>query len=200
MTTHATDDAPHSAATPKLPRRVPRPAVDAELLQAITTAPRRVRLMLVLAGFEGLRAIELARLDRADILDTAQPPVMILRGKGARERVVPLSAPVLAEIRRYQPPHNGPVFERGDGQHGHNTGSRISQIVSEYLRDNRFTFTLHQARHRFATSVYRDTRDLRLVQELLGHSSPQSTAIYTAFASRAAEDAVRRTSHNLDRN
>jgi integrase/recombinase XerC len=184
--------------TPKLSRRVPRPAVEAELLQAIATAPRRVRLMLVLAGFEGLRAIELARLERCDILESASPPVMILRGKGAKERVVPLSAPVLSEIRRYQPPHTGPVFERGDGQHGHNSGARISQIVSEYLREGRFTFTLHQARHRFATDVYRDTRDLRLVQELLGHSNPQTTAIYTAFAQRAAVEAVSRTSHNLD--
>jgi integrase/recombinase XerC len=184
--------------TPKLARRVPRPAVEAELLQAIATAPRRVRLMLVLAGFEGLRAIELARLDRADILDTASPPVMILRGKGSKERIVPLSAPVLSEIRRYQPGYTGPVFERGDGQHGHNTGGRISQIVSEYLREGQFTFTLHQARHRFATDVYRDTRDLRLVQELLGHSNPQTTAVYTAYAPRDAVDAVRRTSHRLN--
>lgn len=184
---------------PKLPRRVPRPAVEAELLQAIATAPRDVRLMLVLAGFEGARAVELARLDRADILDTATPPVLILRGKGARERIVPLSAPVLAEIRRYGPAPAGPVFPRRDGQHMQNRPQRISQVVSMYLRTGEFSFTLHQARHRFATDIYRDTRDLRLVQELLGHASPQTTAVYTAYAVRDAVDAVRRISHRLDK-
>jgi integrase/recombinase XerC len=184
---------------PKLPRRVPRPAVEAELLQAIATAPRDVRLMLVLAGFEGARAVELARLERADILDTATPAVLILRGKGNRERIVPLPAAVLAEIRRYAPAQAGPVFPRRDGQHTQNRPQRISQLVSEYLRAGGFGFTLHQARHRFATDIYRDTRDLRLVQELLGHASPQTTAVYTAYAVRDAVDAVRRISHRLDK-
>ncbi len=105
---------------------------------------------------------------------------------------------MLAEIRRYGLPHNGPVFPRRDGQHGHNTAQRISSIVGEYLRDNQFGFTLHQARHRFATDVYRDTRDLRLVQELMGHASVQTTSGYTAYAARDAVDAVRRISHSLN--
>jgi len=184
--------------TPKLPRRVPRPAGEAELLQAIATAPPDVRLMLVLAGFEGARAVELARMERADILDSATPPVAILRGKGSRERIVPLSAPVLAEIRRYGPAPVGPVFPRRDGQHAPNRPQRISQLCSEYLRESGFGFTLHQCRHRFATDIYRDTRDLRLVQELLGHANLQTTAGYAAFSARDAVDAVRRTSHRLN--
>lgn len=184
--------------TPKLARRLPRPAVVEELLRAITTAPRDVRLMLILAGFEGLRATELAALDRADILDTASPPVAILRGKGNVERIVPVSAAVMAEIRRYGLPAHGPVFGRRDGQHGHNSAQRVSAVVGEYLRESGFTFTLHQARHRFATDVYRLTHDLRLVQELLGHKRAETTSIYTAFASEDAVTAVDGITGRLD--
>jgi integrase len=111
---------------------------------------------------------------------------------------VPLSPAVLAEIGRYGPRRSGPVFPRGDGQHGHNTAQRVSAIVGGWLRENRFGFTLHQCRHRFATDVYRDTRDLRLVQDLMGHARPESTAIYTVYAVRAAKDAVDRTSRQLE--
>ena len=41
--------------------------------------------------------------------------------------------------------------------------------------------TLHQCRHRFATDAYRASHDLRLVQELLGHQSPSTTAGYTGY-------------------
>jgi len=51
----------------KLPRRLPRPIAEADLQLAIASAPPRLRLMLVLAAFCGLRAMELAQLDREDI-------------------------------------------------------------------------------------------------------------------------------------
>jgi integrase/recombinase XerC len=182
---------------PKLPRRLPRPAVEADLLRAIGDAPRVVRLCLVLAGFEGLRACELANLDRVDVFDRDDPPSVRLRGKGDKERIIPLGRMVLDELRRYGLPVYGPVFERGDGQHGHNTGSRISQIVSEYLRDNRFTFTLHQARHRFATQLYRQTLDIRMLQELMGHTNPGTTALYAAVNVARSASAVDTLSRGL---
>lgn len=179
--------------TPKLPRRLPRPAPDDLLLQAIADAPPDIRLMLVLAGWQGLRACELAALDRADILDRDIPPVILLHGKGSRDRIVPLGSLVLAEIRRYDPAPWGPVFPRGDGEPGHIRAQRVSQRVSHYLTTRGLPFTLHGCRHRFATQVYRSTLDLRMVQELLGHSSPTTTAIYAGFAvekSAAALDAL----------
>jgi site-specific recombinase XerD len=50
--------------------------------------------------------------------------------------------------------------------------------------------TAHQLRHRFATAAYAHQRDLRAVQELLGHASPATTARYTAVPDRAKFDAV----------
>jgi site-specific recombinase XerD len=50
--------------------------------------------------------------------------------------------------------------------------------------------TAHQLRHWFATQAYRGSRDLRVVQELLGHASPTTTAIYTAFSRTESVRAV----------
>jgi site-specific recombinase XerD len=49
---------------------------------------------------------------------------------------------------------------------------------------------LHSLRHRFASELYRVTLDLRLTQEMLGHSSPATTSIYTAFSPTRAAAAV----------
>lgn len=50
--------------------------------------------------------------------------------------------------------------------------------------------TMHQTRHWFGTQLYIATRDLRLVQEMMGHASPSTTAGYAAFASDTADAAV----------
>lgn len=183
--------------TPKLPRRIPRPAPETELLTALVAAVPDVRLMLVLATFAGLRAMEIAGLDRADILDSADPPVMMIRGKGKRDRLVPISPDVMAEMRLYRLPLSGPVFPRRDGMPGHMLPARVSALVAEHLQDQGMRFTLHQCRHLFGTSLYRDSRDLRMVQEMLGHSSPTTTAGYAAYAPSDAVRAINRLGRRL---
>ena len=133
---------------PRLVRGLPRPAGKDVLMDAVTTAPLRVRPWLVLAGWAGLRAKEIALLRRERVLETAAPPVILVASdatKGRRERVVAMSA---------------------------------------------FVVTLHQCRHRFASVLYQQTHDLRLVQELLGHQSPETTAGYAAYDRAGAADAV----------
>lgn len=58
------------------------------------------------------------------------------------------------------------------------------------MHDCGFPETLHQLRHRFGTGTYHATRDLRVVQELMGHSSPVTTAGYAAFDNPDAVAAV----------
>src|SRR5215831_7647263 len=65
---------------PKMIRGLPRPAGEADLLRAVATAPRRVRPWLVLAGWAGLRAKEIALLRRERVLDAANPPVLHITG------------------------------------------------------------------------------------------------------------------------
>ena len=72
---------------------------------------------LVLAGWQGLRSVEIARLRRERVLETLRPPALLIaRGatKGTRERVLPLSGCVLADLRAHGLPSAGYLFLRRD--------------------------------------------------------------------------------------
>jgi len=95
---------------PRLPRRQPRPISEADLAIALTTAPARVAPWLELAAYAGFRAGEVARLTRADIHDELAAPVLLVQGKGRRERVVPMSAGVWRALQVHGLPRTGWVF------------------------------------------------------------------------------------------
>jgi integrase len=178
---------------PRMSRRLPRPVSEADLMAALSGARPRIRPWLVLAGWCGLRACEIAGLRRDSVLDNATPPVLIVRAdatKGRRERVIPLSGFVLDELRLAGLPASGYVFRRCDGQAGPNKPWMISHLAAESLRNEGVSATLHCLRHRFLTMTYRSSRDLRLVQELAGHQSPATTAGYAAYDQPSAAAAV----------
>lgn len=171
-------------AMPSRPRRLPRPIGEGDLMAALAGAPPRVRPWLVLAGWCGLRAREIAYLRREDICDRNCPPVLMVTeraAKGGRERIVPLSVFVLAELGAARLPSHGWAFRRADGQSGPNQPWVVSRLSNEALREAGSAATLHQLRHRFATQAYRAGHDLRTVQELLGHASPATSAGYAAW-------------------
>jgi integrase/recombinase XerC len=175
---------------PKVHRGLPRPIAETSLDVAISTAPADVRCWLVLGAFAGLRAGEMSRLQRKDILDTAATPVLLLDGKGGKQRIVPASQRVLFELRAYGLPTRGLVFRRRDGQPGSPSPARISQLVNEHLHGLGLSDTGHAARHRFGTLAYQHSKDLRMVQELLGHEVPATTAVYAAYAAEDAAEVV----------
>jgi integrase/recombinase XerD len=74
---------------------------------------------------------------------------------------------------------------------GHVEGSWVSTCIRRALRAVGSTATAHQLRHSFGTAVLRSSHDLRVTQELLRHSSPASTAIYTQVADLDKVDAIR---------
>lgn len=176
---------------PSPERGLPRPIGEDDLELAITTAPRRVRPWLVLAGYAGLRAHEIAGLRRDRILNTAEPPVIMVGGKGGKWRTVPLSPYVWTELLAHGLPNRGHVFPRHDGKPGPNHPGIVSRLCNDHLHGLGLDDTLHACRHRFATRALAAAGgNLRVVQELLGHSSPSTTQIYTAFVNQAAVDAV----------
>lgn len=166
---------------PRRRRRLPRPISEEDLELAVDTADERVRICLVLAAQQGMRADEIAKLERDWILETYDPPMMMITGKNDVQRLVPLAPSTWTELVAYGLPRRGYVVRREDGQIGPNTEKRISQICNDHLRECGIDATLHQLRHRFATIAYRVDRDLRQVQELLGHANSATTAIYTAY-------------------
>lgn len=179
---------------PKIPRRLPRPIPEDDLRLAVAAAERRIRPWLVLAGWAGLRAGEIALLLRQDVREANDPPVLLVTdGKGGKQRVVPMSPFVRRTLFAYgMPKRAGYVFGRYDGQSGPNAPWMVSHLCNAHLHGLGVDDTLHALRHRFGTRLYAECRDLRLTQELMGHSSPATTAGYVAYSPGLAADAVAR--------
>jgi integrase/recombinase XerC len=158
------------------PRPLPRPIPDKELLAALDQADDRMQCWLLLGCLQGLRCQEIAGLTREDVLEENMM-LRIVHGKGGRERQLALHPDVLDALERYGMPARGPIFLRADGWRY--TANYVSHVVSTHLHDAGSDSTAHTLRHWFASKAYSSSRDLRLVQELLGHSSPTTTAVYT---------------------
>src|SRR5258708_900010 len=175
---------------PSPPRGIPRPVSGEDLAAALACADERVRPWLVLAGWAGFRAKEIALLRRESVLDTAVPPWLLgarNATKGRRDRRVPASPFGLAELRIAGLPRSGWMFPRRDGKPGPCTPALISGLAGRCFREAGSAATLHMARHRFASQLYQQTRDIRLVQEMLGHPSPATTAVYADYGDGAVE-------------
>jgi len=185
--------------SPRLRRTLPRPIDTGRLRQALATAARDghavMVAMLSLAAYAGLRCCEIADLAWDDI-DRAGMS-LLLHGKGGRERVVPMAPELLAVLDGLPGPRRGPVIVRRDGRRGHNLAHSISHWTSGWLHEVGIPETLHQLRHAFATAALEETGDLRTVQELLGHATPATTAIYTLVRPERLRSAVTGTVSRL---
>ncbi len=172
--------------TPRLGRRLPSflPKDEAkDLLDRIpeaSTAGRRDHALLELLYATGLRVAECCGLDLDD-LDRARRTVRVL-GKGAKERVVPFGDAALAAVDAYlvvRGQRRGPVFlNRRGGRLSTRSVHRIVRRQAQRAGISR-RVTPHTLRHTFATHLLGEGADLRLIQELLGHSRLSTTQRYT---------------------
>ncbi|GAA1402111.1 tyrosine-type recombinase/integrase [Pseudonocardia kongjuensis] len=166
---------------PRRRARVRRPIPEDRLFTAVVEAPMPVRAYLLLAGWSGLRATEIAALRREDITPNLDGTswVALVRGKGDHERVVPIPDWVYEDMLPHLP-DSGPCFTRLYGDRTQQiTRKQVSQNVGYYLRKKRkIPDTLHSLRRRVATALLHDTRDVRMVQELLGHASLSTLHFY----------------------
>ncbi len=179
-------------AMPRQPRRVPRPMTEGTLAHAMLAAEPETAAIIGLAAFAGLRAIEIAQLDWSEVSLTDDPPMLrIVDGKGGHGRLVPIAPALLDLLDALPGTRRGPVIRRIDGGAGPNEPHRISARANTFLHSVGIPETLHQARHRFATATYRACRDIRAVQDLLGHRSPLTTAGYASASPDVGWEAVR---------
>ena len=178
---------------PRPPRMLPRPISEEDLMAALEQAPPRIRPWIALAAWCGLRAKEVAFLRAENIHVANDPPVLLVASdatKGSRERLIPLSAFVVAELAAAKLPSRGYAFRRHDGASGPNAPWLVSHLASDFLRDCGIPATLHSMRHRFASRTYQASKDIRAVQSLMGHVSPEVTSAYAAYSDTAAAAAV----------
>ncbi len=147
----------------------------------------------------GLRVQEALNLQVADI-DSARMVVHVHRGKGAKDRYVPLPPRTLAVLRRYWATHRHPVWLFPATGRGHEQASSATQpmarssvhgAMKKVVRDLgiKKKVTIHTLRHSYATHLLEAGINLRLIQQYLGHSSLQATMIYLHLTSLGQEQA-----------
>jgi site-specific recombinase XerD len=173
------------------PRRVPRsrPADDIAAIYAVCRRPRD-RAIVALMVQMGLRSIEVARLETGDF-DTRARTVLV-KGKGDHERVLPVPARAVEELRIYRDTlgdRSGPLI--CDVRSGRRplTSAAVAQIVSRLMRRAGVKHfggdgvTPHTLRHTAASDVLDYCNNVRTVQRMLGHASLATTEIYLRRAS-----------------
>jgi integrase/recombinase XerC len=174
---------------PKAPRRLPA-TLDADqvasLLAISGDAPATLRDRAILELFysSGLRLAELVSLNLGDV-DAADRTVRVV-GKGSKTRVVPVGKQALAALRDWlavrselASPGETALFV---GSRGLRVSPRtVQRRVNEWAKRQGTPTGVypHMLRHSFATHVLESSRNLRAVQEMLGHASLSTTQIYT---------------------
>lgn len=155
-----------------VPAGKPRPAHDVAVQKGLRAADPRVQLMVRLGAHVGLRCCEIARVHRRDVVKDLVGYSLRVNGKGGKTRVVPISDAIALELLA----HDDWVFP---GQiDGHLSAGYVSKLISRALPED---VTAHPLRHRFASKAYKGSgNNIRVVQELLGHSSVATTQVYTA--------------------
>ncbi len=160
-----------------------------QLLQApdaSTAAGRRDRAILEVMYSAGTRAAETVGMNHADV--DASRGIVLLRGKGRKQRLAPLGKYALGSLRDYlgDPQRPRPTLRAGDALFLGLKGTRLTTrslqriVAAALLRAGvRRQATPHTLRHCFATHLLDAGADLRTVQELLGHAHLATTQIYT---------------------
>lgn len=195
---HATaKDLLYGVALPKQPKRLPK-VLDQHVLTALLAAPdahkpqgMRDRAMFELLYAAGLRISELVSLDVGQV-DLGEGSA-IVHGKGAKERLVLFGEPAMAALELYltdgrpmlakaAKPSTEPCRALFLNRFGTRLTARsVQTLIKRYALQAGIAQDIHPhlLRHSFATHLLDGGADLRIVQDLLGHSSANTTQIYT---------------------
>ena len=138
----------------------------------------------------GLRISEAAHLRVSDI-DTERMQLRVREGKGGKDRYVPMSARLVAILREHWRALRPEDYLFPGKRPGHYVSpSTIGRWFKLALAESEVAkqATVHTLRHSYATSLLDRGVSIRLIQEILGHKSPQTTSIYTHVTQKSVED------------
>ncbi len=153
------------------------------ILNHVRTLSHRICLIMIYSC--GLRISEGNHLRVFDV-DSTRMVVRICNGKGSKDRYVPLPVKTLTMLREYWKKNRPYPFL---------FPSRVSKMVTRFtihlvfkaaLKESGINkkATVHSLRHSYATHLLESGVDLRLIQDILGHKSPRTTALYTQLTSK----------------
>jgi len=195
-------DASRDLRPPKLPKRLPK-AITVEQVSALLAATDgdevgalRDKALLELMYATGARVSEAVGLNVDDVIDT---DVVRLTGKGSKQRIVPLGSYAQAAVSAYLVRARPVLSARGRATPALFLGMRgarlsrqnvwlIIRAAAERANLDVDHLSPHTLRHSFATHLLAGGADVRVVQELLGHSSVATTQIYTLVTADTLRD------------
>lgn len=166
------------------PKCLPRPITDQQLAVILRQAREPYRTWCILAAYGALRCVEVSRLTREHITEVG----IRLLGKGRKVRVVPTHDLVWRAVRDLPP---GPIARGRDGGHLH--GRYVSRNTLVHLQHDLGLpgVSMHRLRHWCLSRIQRHVGDIRVTQEIAGHASPATTAVYTLVDDEQRTAAVR---------
>jgi integrase/recombinase XerD len=195
---------------PRLEKHLPRQILSVDEVEQVLALPDistlqgiRDRALLELLWSTGMRRMEVADLDQFAV-DGSRKTVTIRQGKGKKDRVLPIGERALKWIQHYQQqvrpqllvnPEVTALFLALDGVAGL-TPSGVTSVTKSYIVASGLSRwgSCHLFRHAMATQMLENGADIRWIQAMLGHSSLESTQIYTQVSIRALQ-AVHASTH-----
>ncbi|QAY60853.1 site-specific tyrosine recombinase XerD [Microbacterium protaetiae] len=195
------DDPTGRLRPPKLPQRLPK-ALTIDQVERLLAAPApdeplglRDRALLELLYATGARVSEVVQLD---VDDVTHGDVLRVRGKGAKERIVPIGQYAREALDAYLTRVRPELSRRGHASPRLFLGARggplsrqsVWLVIQAAAQSAQLTAHVspHTLRHSFATHLLQGGADVRVVQELLGHASVATTQIYTHVSVDALRD------------
>ncbi|MCO5316493.1 MAG: site-specific tyrosine recombinase XerD [Solirubrobacterales bacterium] len=200
------DDPTAGLVTPRRAKKLPKVLNQAEVSKLLSTpvgsspSARRDRAILEVMYACGLRASEVVGLELTDV--DLREGMLRARGKGSKERIVPLGSQAIAAVRSWLAGGRSELV-RGRPEkalflnfRGRNLSRQgLYKIVQGHARAAGLEDRMspHTLRHSFATHLLAGGCDLRAVQEMLGHADVATTQIYTHLSGRQLKDVYYRS-------
>lgn len=180
---------------PKLPKHLPKVLSIKEIEEILNEKLNTTqKVILELLYGCGLRVSELAELDISNINIKAK--YLQCLGKGSKERIIPLGSKAISALKKYLPERDF-IIKKFNLNTKHllvtDDGREINRqdiynFVHEQGEKIHKTISPHTLRHSFATHLLENGADLRVVQELLGHSDVSTTQLYTHISKKRLKD------------
>lgn len=183
--------------TPKIEQKLPSVLSKEEIKQLLdVTTHKKSKLIIKLLYSTGIRVSELVSLKWKD-LEPSQGTAWVRQGKGQKDRLITVSKKLCEELQEIRE-ESQYIFP---GQKGEMSTRNVQSIIKRAQKKANIDkeITPHTLRHSFATHLLENGNDLRIIQELLGHSNIQTTQIYTHISSEAKRD-VKNPLDNLEKN
>ena len=193
-----------SISQPKLGKKLPNTLSEDEVdklleIDLVDNYAYRNKAMLELLYATGLRVSELVNLKVYDI--NLEEAIVKTMGKGSKERIIPLGDYALSALRVYIEEYRSSLFKKeiNDYLFLNNHGKKMTRqgffkIIKKiaYEKGINKEISPHTLRHSFATHMLKHGADLRIIQELLGHSDVSTTQIYTHVSNEELENTFKK--------